>query len=104
VVWIVTALPLTGTVPTNETYPEAGAATVVPDGPPMSIPRCWPAAYGSSPSTNFCSTGPLTGQLQAPAAGTITRAMAETTIRARGMWFLLVVSFANEEKDTCGAR
>jgi hypothetical protein len=61
----------------------------------MSIPRCWPAAYGSSPRTNFWSTGPLTGQVQAPAVGTITSAAASTTIRARRICFLLVVLIAN---------
>src|SRR5438552_4590782 len=89
-VWIVTTLPLTGTVPANETRPDAGARTGSPAAAPMSIPRCWPAAYGSSPRTNFCSTGPLTGQVHAPAVGTITRAAASTTIRARRICFSLL--------------
>jgi hypothetical protein len=93
-VWIVSVLPLTGTVPTNETVPDAGASTVAPDGAPMSIPLCWPAAYGSSPKTNFCRTGPWTGQFHASADGAITRAAANTAIRVRRI-FLLVVLFAN---------
>jgi hypothetical protein len=40
VVRIVTDFPLPGTVPENETMPEAGASTVSPAAPPMSIPRC----------------------------------------------------------------
>src|SRR5256886_16495543 len=99
-VWIVTTLPLTGTVRANETRPDAGARTGSPAPAPMSIPRCWPAAYGSSPRTNFWSTGPLTGQVHAPAVGTITRAAANATIRARRICFLLVVLFANSAHDT----
>src|SRR2546430_4117559 len=93
-VWIVTTLPLTGTVPANETRPDAGARTGSPAPAPMSIPRCWPAAYGSSPRTNFWSTGPLTGQVHAPAVGTITRAAANATIRARRLCFSLLSCLA----------
>jgi hypothetical protein len=89
-VWIVTTLPLPGTVPANETVPEAGADTVVPVEAPMSMPRCWPAAYGSSPSTNFWSTGPFTGQDQLAAVGANTSARAVAKIRAGRMEFSLL--------------
>jgi hypothetical protein len=71
---IVRLLPLTGTVPAKETVPPAGAATDVPEGAPMSMPRCCPAAYGSSPRMNRCKIGPRTGQVQASAGGTMTSA------------------------------
>jgi len=44
---IVTDLPLVGTVPAKLTLPAAGALTVSPTASaPMSMPRCWPDAYG----------------------------------------------------------
>lgn len=49
-VWMVTVLPCVGTVPANETVPAAGASTCSPVEPDTSMPRCWPAAYGSGPS------------------------------------------------------
>src|SRR5919201_6358275 len=66
-VWIVTVLPPFGTVPANDTTPPAAARTGVPVGAPMSIPRCWPAAYGSLPKENGRRTGPSTGHVQADA-------------------------------------
>jgi hypothetical protein len=51
---------------------------------------------------NFCSTGPLTGQVQAAADGTTMSATAHTTIRARRICLLLVVHIANERQDTHG--
>src|SRR5919198_841882 len=64
-VWIVTVLPPFGTVPANDTSPPAAATTGVPLGAPMSMPRCWPAAYGSLPKENGRRTGPSTGHVQA---------------------------------------
>jgi hypothetical protein len=43
-VWIVTLLPLVGTVPAKLILPPAGARTDVPKGAPMSTPRCCPPA------------------------------------------------------------
>src|SRR5690242_14687827 len=81
-----TDCPLDGTDPANVTSPPAGAPTAVPDGEPMSIPRCSPAAYGCAGSKeNPASTGPATGQVHAPAEGTratnrtMTIASARTT-------------------------
>jgi hypothetical protein len=45
---IETVLPELGTVPANETTPSAGASTDAPTSADMSMPRCWPAAYGWS--------------------------------------------------------
>jgi hypothetical protein len=36
---IVTHLPFEGTVPANETTPDAGARTTAPGGPATSMPR-----------------------------------------------------------------
>src|SRR5439155_13834205 len=95
-VWIVTILPPPGTLPANETVPEAGAPTGAPAGAPMSIPRCWPAAYGWAGSKeNPISTGPATGQVQPMAeAGTIRAAAAAA--RSRRIWTeTSVVKYAN---------
>jgi hypothetical protein len=43
-VWIVTVLPLDGTLPANVTIPLAGARTNSPSSPATSMPRCAPAA------------------------------------------------------------
>jgi hypothetical protein len=68
---IVTLSPELGTVPANVTVPAAGATTGSPWPAPMSTPRCSPAEYGCAGSkTNGCRTGPLTGHVQARAAGT----------------------------------
>jgi len=48
--WIVTVRPEVGTIPANDTAPDAGARTGSPLAPATSIPRCWPAAYASGPS------------------------------------------------------
>jgi hypothetical protein len=45
-VWIEIVLPPFGTVPANETTPSAGASTDAPIAAEMSMPRCWPPAYG----------------------------------------------------------
>ena len=45
--------------------PAPARRTCAPAGAPMSMPRCWPAAYGSSPKRKGCRTGPCTGQAHA---------------------------------------
>src|SRR5581483_1197533 len=56
---IVTDFPLEGTVPAKVTVPADGARTAVPGDAPMSMPRCWPPAYGWLESkTNPSRTGP----------------------------------------------
>src|ERR671937_1896166 len=82
-VWIVTVLPPFGTVPANDTTPPAAARTGVPVGAPMSIPRCWPAAYGSLPKENGRRTGPSTGHVQAEAAEGAASATSRTTTMAK---------------------
>jgi hypothetical protein len=73
---IAIALPLEGTVPANVTLPPAGARTEAPGGAAMSMPRCWPAAYGCARSKlNPCTTWPVTGQLHPDADGTTTSAL-----------------------------
>src|SRR5438309_8652912 len=61
--------PLTG--PANDTTPSAGATTGVPNGTPMSIPRC-PAENGVGGGSNPRSTGPSTGQSHDPTGGEVT--------------------------------
>jgi hypothetical protein len=61
--------PLPATVPANVTSPAAGARTSAPGAPPTSIPRCWPAAYGSLVVEKGRTTAPSLGQDQALAAG-----------------------------------
>jgi hypothetical protein len=80
---IVTVRPYLGTLPANDTVPDAGATTGVPDRAPMSIPRCWPAAYGSPPNENGRSTGPSTGHVQACPAGTTISAAKIAASSAR---------------------
>ncbi len=80
---IVTVMPFFGTVPEKDTVPPAGARTGAPALPPMSTPRCWPAAYGSSPKTNGFRTGPSAGQVHACPVGTITRAAKRAATSAR---------------------
>ncbi len=70
---IVTVCPFVGTDPAKLTIPDAGASTVAAAPAPIAMPRCWPAAYGCAGSNeNVCRTGPWTGQVHAPAAGTKT--------------------------------
>src|SRR5262249_50401801 len=68
---MVTDSPFVGTVPAKLMTPAAGATTSSPaTSPPMSTPRCCPAAYGCDSSyEKGRSTGPWIGQLQALAAG-----------------------------------
>src|SRR3954465_12165863 len=64
---IVRLVPEVGTTPANVTVPAAGAATTAPATALMSMPRCWPPAYGCAGSkANGWTTGPCTGQVQAP--------------------------------------
>lgn len=69
---IVTDLPFVGTLPAKLIVPLAGATTGSPVADaPMSMPRCCPDAYGcDSSKLKACSTGPLTGHVQACATGT----------------------------------
>src|SRR3954454_17667841 len=62
---IETVRPLEGTLPANVTTPAAGAPTGAPREPaPMSMPRCWPAAYGWAGSNEYgATTGPVTGHV-----------------------------------------
>ncbi len=93
---IVTDLPLAGTVPAKVTTPPAGATTAVPVPAPMSIPRCWPPAYGCAESNvNPSRTGPWTGHVHALAAGAHSTS-SRTTRTNRRMAVTSVVSFENE--------
>jgi hypothetical protein len=77
---MVSDLPLDGTVPAKLTVPETGAATAAPVAAPMSMPRCSPASYGRARSNeNGASTGPRTGQVQAPAQGAQARNATSTS-------------------------
>ena len=78
---IVRQRPSCGSWPTKETIPVVGARTSAPVGAPMSIPRCWPPAYGSPSATNGLSTGPSTGQAHAAARGTCVSATSSTAPR-----------------------
>ena len=76
--------PDAGTVPANVTTPVAGARTSAPESPPMSMPRCWPPAYGCAGSKrNGWRTGPSAGHVHAAAVGVKTSA-ARTAASARG--------------------
>jgi hypothetical protein len=64
----------------------------------MSIPRCWPAAYGSSPSKKGRSTGPCTGHVQPKAEvghASAVEIAAHTRSRIGSKQTLLVVRYAN---------
>jgi hypothetical protein len=64
----------------------------------MSIPRCWPAAYGSSPSKKGRSTGPCTGHVQPKAEvghASAAKIAAHTRSWIRSTQTLLVVRYAN---------
>lgn len=78
---IVTLRPEPGTVPANETLPDAGAATGSPSAPETSMPRCWPAAYGWAWSNeNGWTTAPPVGQVQAAAVSASTRLAKTSTV------------------------
>ena len=79
---IVTVRPCVGTLPANVTSPSAGARTDTASPSAMSTPRCWPPAYGSSPTEKPRSTSPSVGQAQAGAAGAVTSAQTTTTSSA----------------------
>src|SRR6266571_4483850 len=97
---IVSVCPFVGTEPAKLTTPDAGANTGAPPPAPIAIPRCWPAVYGCAGSNeNVCMTGPLTGQVQAPAAGT-KRSMRRTDKeRHRITTTTFVVLVENREGD-----
>ena len=84
---IVRLSPLVGTKPAKLTVPLSGATTGSPVAvAPMSMPRCWPAAYGCVSSyENGWSTGPCTGQLHALATGTHTRNTTTTVVSLSNM-------------------
>src|SRR3954447_15294078 len=69
--------------------PAVAATTGVPTGAARSTPRCWPAAYGSSPFRNWVTTWPRTGQVQPPAAAAcevdIRRALRSAAVKAIGL-------------------
>jgi hypothetical protein len=90
---IVTAKPFAATEPANETIPAVGAATVEPDGAPMSMPRCCPPEYGWAASNEKArSTGPSTGQLQACAAFGAARTNRTSPKKKRRTLHLLLLS------------
>src|SRR5918994_4712690 len=70
-----------GSEPAKVTVPDAGAPTRAPALQPTSIPRCWPAAYGSSTSENGRRTEPSHGHDHALADGTSTSATTATSAR-----------------------
>ena len=82
---IVSARPPPGTDPTKDTLPATGARTDSPTAPPTSIPRCWPAAYGSDPKTKGRSTGPSIGHVHAcaPPGNSSANSVLETTASRR---------------------
>src|SRR5262245_58209230 len=71
--------PWVGSPPANATTPVVAEHTSEPLGAPMSIPRCWPPAYGSPSAANGLSTGPSTGHAQADAPGASASAAIITT-------------------------
>src|SRR3954454_4057458 len=75
--------------PANVTRPVLAALTRVPTGAAMSMPRCWPAAYGSSPFLYGVMTSPRTGQAQsvAAAAGGASVSAARSAAR-KAMYFM----------------
>src|SRR5215831_21162918 len=81
-----TTRPLLGTAPAKLTLPPAAARTPEPRLPAMSMPRCWPPAYGSFPRLKARSTAPSVGQVHALAVeGTRNTAAAthNTTVTRR---------------------
>jgi hypothetical protein len=80
---MVTVKPLEGTEPANVTVPPAAASTGAPDSAPMSIPRCWPPAYGLPLSNeNGRATGPFAGHVHAPAGDTNPKTEATSTTKS----------------------
>ena len=81
---IAIVLPPPGTEPAKVTVPSAGACTSVPSAAPMSIPRCWPPAYGCAGSkAKGRSTGPSTGHVHARADAGRARTQSSTTANRR---------------------
>ncbi len=69
-------------VPAKRTSPPAAATTGAPTSPAMSMPRCWPEAYGSSPLRYGVITSPLSGQTQSAHAGGTSNRRASTAVAA----------------------
>jgi hypothetical protein len=65
-----TVRPDEPTFPAKVIVPPTAATTRLPTGAPMSMPLCWPPAYGFPPFRYGVRTGPLIGQVQ-PAADAV---------------------------------
>jgi hypothetical protein len=106
VVVIDTTKPLEGTVPTNETRPAAAERTSSPRRPPMSSPRCSPAAYGFGPKLNGRSTSPSVGHDHAPAFAGSTNPTARTAAATHPLLDLgahrLVIAVVSSLSATAG--
>jgi hypothetical protein len=90
---IETTSPLLGTLPTNVTLPPAAAWTVAPRSPPMSIPRCWPPAYGFEPMLKARSTAPSVGQVHASATpGTASASTNTNTLTSHRIELFLALA------------
>jgi hypothetical protein len=61
---MLTTSPDQPTRPANVTLPAVAERAGVPTGAAMSMPRCWPDAYGLEPFLYAVMTAPRTGQLQ----------------------------------------
>jgi hypothetical protein len=69
----------------------------------MSIPRCWPAAYGCARSNaKPVRTEPLTGQLQPSAGAGASSAAARATGTSERIEKTSVVKNGNEEAKVAG--
>jgi hypothetical protein len=90
---IVIVRPCVGTLPAKVTVPAAGDRIASAASAPTSMPRCWPAAYGSEPKTNGRSSGPSAGQVHASATAGATSARADAA--AAATTFLGVVHIDN---------
>ena|GEM_PF-5375661 len=88
-----TVIPDEPTAPTKRTVPAAAATTGAPAGAATSMPRCWPAAYGSAATRYGVTTRPATGHVQpsAAAAGPADGPAQASRIRRRG----------GSARDTC---
>jgi hypothetical protein len=100
---IVIVFPFVGTVPAKLTTPDAGASTGAPSPAPIAMPRCWPAAYGCDRSKEkVCKTGPSTGHVHAPAAGT-NRSKSRTSKLCRRMTTTAFVVLIENSAGTVAA-
>src|SRR5829696_2334579 len=83
-----TVSPEEPATPAKRTSPAAAATTGAPTLPAMSMPRCWPAAYGSSPLRYGVMTSPRSGHVHAACAaagGESAEAARKTEMRAGAM-------------------